>query len=150
MTVDSLEDCRIAAIDALGELRSSDPRITGMLVAGMRHEDPATRLASLNALRTITGKDMGIDAVAWQSILPKEGDTQTRLASTGAAGPATAKTSSPAYPPKPPVPPAIVSADADPDTRTAGLPPYSGSQGAPPPGVGIGSYPTRNPNIPNR
>src|SRR4051812_14184219 len=47
MTVDTLEDCRIAAIDALGDLKSTDPRILQMLVAGMRHEDPATRFASL-------------------------------------------------------------------------------------------------------
>ena len=32
MTVDTLEDCRIAAIEALGELKPDDPRITGMLV----------------------------------------------------------------------------------------------------------------------
>ena len=49
MVVDTLEDCRIAAIDGLGELKSKDPRIMQMLVAGMEHEDPAIRLASLKA-----------------------------------------------------------------------------------------------------
>jgi HEAT repeat protein len=66
MTVDTLEDCRIAAIDGLGEMKSKDPRILQMLVAGMEHDDPAIRLASLKALRHITGMDRGVDAAAWR------------------------------------------------------------------------------------
>src|SRR5690242_140020 len=61
MTVDTLEDCRIAAIEGLGELKSRDPRIMEVLVTGMEHDDPAIRLASLNALRQITGKDLGTE-----------------------------------------------------------------------------------------
>ena len=49
MAVDTLEDCRIAAIDGLGALKSKDTRIMRMLVSGMEHEDPAIRLASLKA-----------------------------------------------------------------------------------------------------
>ena len=101
MTVDTLEDCRIAAIDALGDLKANDPRITRMLIAGMRHEDPATRYASLESLRKITGKDLGVDALAWQVILPKEGDAQVKTASTSKAPAAAPSAARPEYPPRP-------------------------------------------------
>jgi HEAT repeat protein len=72
MTVDSLEDCRIAAIEGLGELKANDPRIMEVLVQAMEHADPAIRLASLNALRKITGKDLGIDPGPWRKeLLPQ-------------------------------------------------------------------------------
>ena len=35
MTVDKLEDCRIAAIEGLGLLKASDPRIYQVLLNGM-------------------------------------------------------------------------------------------------------------------
>jgi len=69
MATDTFEDCRIAAIEALGELKANDPRITRVLVLGMQHDDPATRLASLNALRAITGKDLGIEPEPWVKLL---------------------------------------------------------------------------------
>lgn len=69
MTTDVLEDCRIAAIESIGALKPADPRISQVLVTGMQHDDPATRLASLNALRTITGRDLGVDPVPWQQML---------------------------------------------------------------------------------
>jgi HEAT repeat protein len=72
MTVDTLEDCRIAAIAGLGELKSKDPRILQMLVAGMEHDDPAIRMESLKSLRKITGTDKGVDVAAWRdAVLPK-------------------------------------------------------------------------------
>jgi hypothetical protein len=72
MTVDTLEDCRIAAIAGLGELRSKDPRILQMLVSGMEHDDPAIRMESLKSLRKITGIDKGVDVAAWRdAVLPK-------------------------------------------------------------------------------
>src|SRR3954451_12883736 len=61
MTLDNLEDCRISAIEGLGELKTKDQRIMQVLVAGMEHDDPAIRLASLGALRKITGLDRGVD-----------------------------------------------------------------------------------------
>jgi HEAT repeat protein len=92
MTVDTLEDCRIAAIEGLGELKSKDTRIVQILVAGMEHDDPAIRLASLKALRSITGLDRGVDPVAWRdAVLPKT--------KTAAASPATASASAPAAAP---------------------------------------------------
>ena len=98
MAVDTLEDCRIAAIDGLGELKSKDPRIMQMLVAGMEHEDPAIRLASLKDMVTkVTNKDLGVDAAAWQdAVLPKPPGAPTNpAAATIAAGP-------PERPPPPP------------------------------------------------
>jgi HEAT repeat protein len=72
MTVDTLEDCRIAAIEGLGELKAKDARIMQVLVVGMDHDDPAIRLASLEALRNITGLDRGVDPAAWRdAVLPQ-------------------------------------------------------------------------------
>ena len=47
MTLDNLEDARIAAIEGLADLKSKDPRIYKVLLDGMEHEDPAIRLAAL-------------------------------------------------------------------------------------------------------
>jgi HEAT repeat protein len=72
MMVDSLEDCRIAAIEGLGTLKAKDPRIMQILVTAMEHDDPAMRLASLKALRNITGLDRGVDPAAWRdAVLPQ-------------------------------------------------------------------------------
>jgi hypothetical protein len=69
MTVDTLEDCRIAAIEGLGSLKSKDPRIHRLLLDGMDHDDPAIRYECLNALRQITGKDLGVDPAPWRKAL---------------------------------------------------------------------------------
>ena len=56
MTLDNLEDARIAAIEGLADIKTKDTRIYQMLVENMDHEDPAIRLASLNALRKLTAR----------------------------------------------------------------------------------------------
>lgn len=66
MTLDVSAECRIAAIESLGELKSTDKRITQHLVSGMEHDEPAIRVASWNALKSITGKDLGVDALEWK------------------------------------------------------------------------------------
>ncbi len=66
MTVDVLEDCRIAAIEGLGELKSTDPRILEVLINGMEHDDPAIRLASVKSLRASSGKDLGLESAPWR------------------------------------------------------------------------------------
>ena len=81
MTVDTMEDCRIAAIDGLRELKPKDPRIQMVLLNGMQHDDPAIRLASLKALEQITGKRFGPDAIVWQKGLNLE--VPTLIASPG-------------------------------------------------------------------
>src|SRR5262249_59699320 len=69
MTVDNLEDCRIAAIEGIGSLKAKDPRIYHVLLEGMDHEDPAIRLACYRALRDLTGKDLGNRPAAWRKDL---------------------------------------------------------------------------------
>ena len=66
MTLDNAGECRVAAIESLGELKSKDRRITEYLVTGMEHDDPAIRVAALVALRQITGKDLGVEAGPWK------------------------------------------------------------------------------------
>lgn len=65
MAADHSGECRIAAIEALGELRESDPRVEQMLVEGMKNDDPAVRLAALRSLRTLTGENLGVDPEPW-------------------------------------------------------------------------------------
>jgi HEAT repeat protein len=78
MSLDNLEDARIAAIEGLASLKTSDPRIYQVLIDGMDHDDPAIRLASLNALRKLTGKDHGTDPGIWRRELkPLLGDAPT-------------------------------------------------------------------------
>jgi hypothetical protein len=66
MTVDVSAECRIAAIESLGDLKSTDKRITQHLVSGMEHDEPAIRVASWHALKSITGKDLGVDSIPWK------------------------------------------------------------------------------------
>jgi hypothetical protein len=75
MTVDRLEDCRVAAIESIGSLKTREPRILQILIDGMDHDDPAIRYQCLQSLRTIIGKDYGIDPNDWKrelaALLPK-------------------------------------------------------------------------------
>jgi HEAT repeats len=89
MTVDTLEDCRVAAIEGLGWLKSNDPRINRILLEGMDHDDPAIRYECLNALRRITGKDLGVDPAPWRKALepgpePQPPTTKSSTASAAA------------------------------------------------------------------
>lgn len=85
MSLDQLEDARIAAIEGLAHLKTSDPRIYLVLVDAMEHEDPAIRLASLETLRKLTGKDHGTEAAAWRKELKPVLDS---AASPGSSRPA--------------------------------------------------------------
>jgi hypothetical protein len=84
MTVDPLEDCRIAAIEGLGALKSDDPRVFQVLIEGMDHEDPAIRYGCYRALKQITGKDLGNTPEAWRRDL----EPQTASATESAGSPA--------------------------------------------------------------
>lgn len=66
MTIDRQAECRIAAIDGLGELKSGDPKLQAMLVDNMDHSDPAIRLASLRALRKLSRRDLGVEPAPWR------------------------------------------------------------------------------------
>jgi HEAT repeat protein len=69
MNTAPLEDCRIAAIEGIGTLKTQDPRILHVLIEGMEHEDPAIRLQSYRALKQITGKDLGSRPGPWRQEL---------------------------------------------------------------------------------
>ncbi len=72
MNTAPLEDCRIAAIEGIGALKTQDPRIFQVLIEGMEHEDPAIRLQSYRALKQITGKDLGSRPQPWRrELLPQ-------------------------------------------------------------------------------
>jgi hypothetical protein len=92
MTVDTLEDCRIAAIEGLGWLKSSDPRINRLLLDGMDHDDPAIRYECLNALRRSTGKDLGVDPGPWRkSLEPTPEATKTSTSTSTSTKPSPAQ-----------------------------------------------------------
>ncbi len=77
MTLDVSAECRVAAIESLGDLKSPDKRITQHLVSGMEHDEPAIRVASWNALKSITGKDLGVDAIEWKKYVDSLPNTTT-------------------------------------------------------------------------
>jgi len=83
MTLDNLEDARIAAIEGLAEIKTKDPRIYQLLVENMDHDDPAIRLASLNTLRKLTGKDHGTNPADWRRKLKPMLDAAAGTASPG-------------------------------------------------------------------
>ncbi|APW63081.1 HEAT repeat domain-containing protein [Paludisphaera borealis] len=100
MTLDHLEDARIAAIEGLADLKSRDPRIYKVLLDAMEHEDPAIRLASVGALRKLTGKDEGTEVAAWRRAVEP---IIAQATTDAAADPATASaTATPAKPPTDP------------------------------------------------
>ena len=74
MMADQDGDCRIAAIEGLGVMKNSDPRIQLLLVDAMQHEDPAIRVAAVRSLRTLSGQDLGVDPDAWKT------DVEARVA----------------------------------------------------------------------
>jgi len=88
MTLDSDPDCQVAAIESLGTLKSVDPRTPDYLVRAMdENENPAIRLAALQSLRKITGKNLGVQADAWREYLaskdePKPAKKAKRVAKT--------------------------------------------------------------------
>ena len=81
MNIDQDPDCRVAAVEALSKMKSTDPRIHGVLVSGLENEEPAIRYASYQALKVITGKDLGVDPKAWSKYLEPKTDTATLPAS---------------------------------------------------------------------
>lgn len=87
MSLDVSAECRIAAIDSLGDLKSSDKRITQHLVSGMEHDEPALRVASWNALKSITGKDLGVDVMAWKTYVDSLPDVNLPSSNSASGAP---------------------------------------------------------------
>jgi HEAT repeats len=154
-----IEDCKIAAIEAIGVLKSNDPRIAKVLVSAMQNDDPAIRLASLNALRSITGRDAGTDAAAWAKLLPPDPadpESSTLVAGNASTPPPLVlapTATAPAYPPRPTP---IVDPRVDVETTPANNAQSPGSAVTPngnrraftPAVSGNGNYPSHNPNLP--
>ncbi len=92
MTLDNSEECRIAAIESLGDLKSPDKRISQLLVSGMEHDEPAIRVASWKSLQAITGKDLGVDAIEWKKYVDAIPDTTIDPAATKPIPPEAAAT----------------------------------------------------------
>ncbi|QDV37228.1 HEAT repeat domain-containing protein [Tautonia plasticadhaerens] len=68
MATDVSRDCRVAAIEAMGTLEQVDPRIGLSLVEGMCNPDPAIRAASYQALKEVTGEDLGFEVDQWDQL----------------------------------------------------------------------------------
>jgi HEAT repeat protein len=68
MAADQDADCRIAAVEGLGAMRAGDPRALVVLADGMENPDPAIRVASYEALRRITGRDLGPEPKPWRDL----------------------------------------------------------------------------------
>ncbi len=154
-----IEDCKIAAIEAIGALKPNDPRISRVLVSAMQNDDPAIRLASLNSLRSITGKDVGTDAAAWAKLLPPDpadaaSKTMTARGETPTPPPLVfAPAAEPAYPPRPR---SISDPRVDAEAQTVNNPATPGGTAPSNPnrrtslpiGSGGADYPSHNPNLP--
>ncbi len=87
MAADNLEDCRIAAIEGIGELKAADPRIFHVLIEGMDHEDPAIRLSCYRSLKQITGKDLGETPEPWRRELEPQATPPKKPAEVSKADP---------------------------------------------------------------
>jgi hypothetical protein len=78
MTLDRDDNCKVAAIEALGSLKEVDPRTEPYLVRrldGDGEEDPRIRYAALKSLRRISAKDLGSKPGPWRGyILAKYGE----------------------------------------------------------------------------
>jgi HEAT repeats len=66
MTTDTIVDCKVAAMEGIASLKPNDPHVEVALVDGMEDDNPAIRLASVDALRTVTGKDLGVEPDPWR------------------------------------------------------------------------------------
>lgn len=71
MAADTQAECRIAAIEALGDLKPDDPRILKVLAGGMESPEPAVRAASYVALQQISANDLGPDPGPWKALADK-------------------------------------------------------------------------------
>jgi hypothetical protein len=68
MVADTSLECRIAAIEGLGMMKSLPPRFLASLTQGMENQEPAIRLASYQSLRQLTGKDLGVAPAPWKKL----------------------------------------------------------------------------------
>lgn len=87
---DTQQECRIAAIDGIGTLKSSNPAVLTTLLDLMSPKsDAALRFAAHQAIVKSVGKDLGVELEPWQ----KEIEQRIAAARAGAAKAAVAKPS---------------------------------------------------------
>jgi HEAT repeat protein len=63
-------DVRLAAIDALGEIKS--PQSVAALGKAVNDRDPALQYAGVQALKSVSGKDLGNEVAAWREYAASE------------------------------------------------------------------------------
>jgi len=63
-------DAKLAAIDALGQIKS--PQSVAALAKAVNDRDPALQYAGVQALKSVSGKDLGNDVVAWRQYAASE------------------------------------------------------------------------------
>jgi hypothetical protein len=107
MTLDNSAECRVAAIESIGDLKSPDRRITEFLVTGMEHDEPVIRVSCLNALRSITGKDLGVDVHEWKKYVDASNPGKTPPPTSTTSPPAAAVATLPQPGPGVELPPEI-------------------------------------------
>jgi hypothetical protein len=88
-------ECQVAAIESIGDLKPRDKRIAQYLVKGMEHDEPVIRVACLHALRSITGRDLGLEALDWKKYIDTLPDQATAEAKPIAPVPVDAVTTLP-------------------------------------------------------
>lgn len=64
LETDEALDVKLSAIDALGQIKS--PQSVSALALAVNDRDPAMQYAGVQALKSISGKDLGNDVAAWR------------------------------------------------------------------------------------
>ena len=70
LETDSQLDVRLAAIDALGQIKS--PQSVAALAVAVNERDPALQYAGVEALKAVSGQDLGNDVSAWRQYAASE------------------------------------------------------------------------------
>lgn len=70
LETDSELDVQLAAIDALGRIKS--PQSVAALANAVNDRDPALQYAGVQALKSVSGKDLGNDVTAWREYAASE------------------------------------------------------------------------------
>ena len=82
MVLDRDLDTRLAAVNGLASLKTQDDRVLSTLISGMENDDPAVRLASVEALKAATGKDLGLKSDSWRGWLEAKKKGQSASAAS--------------------------------------------------------------------
>ncbi len=70
LETDTELDVKLAAIDALGQIKS--PQSVAALAKAVNDRDPALQYAGVQALKSVSGQDLGNDVAAWRQYAASE------------------------------------------------------------------------------